>query len=158
VGNFKFYNHSPKVGTPEEYRYLITKNPTLVLKMYEMKEPNAELKLPTNEARKFLVKEVNRGEISPLSGVGITILSEGRLNVGVWGDDATYPIVLINNLYEYSNELKKIKRLSVNKAGRSCIWEDKIFWHERNCWERYLASERTNENKLNYLSDFLQEQ
>jgi len=133
------------------------KTPNLTLKKYDMYvgEPSSQVKL--DHIGEFLDNEIENGRINPRIGLGFTILSGDMLNVVRW--DKEYPIVAVNNLYEFSNRDKdylKPNRLKVDDFGAYCVWELGIVEHERKAWIKYLNSKKTQEDKIKYLFNFLQ--
>lgn len=144
------YEHEPRYVTPLK----LVATPKLAFKAYMMLKYDSFLtqkEMSTTE--QFLKSEIESGKITPQIGIGFSILSEDMLNVARW--DATYPIVLKNDIYIYErNDIQTAKLADVRKTGSFCIWELGIVSHERDAWKRFLASKHTREDKKRYLDDF----
>lgn len=126
--------------------------PKLTLKGYDMytKEPSTNKTI--NKMEQFLIKEIEQNKIDPKIGFGFVILSKDMLNISRW--DNEYPIVIVNSLYQFSEESKNIheaEKLSVDEFGPYCLWELGIVNHERKAWLKYLNSARQKKDKINYL-------
>ena len=153
IGNIrKDYRHEPRHVS---YTGLVA-SPNLVMKLYAMFK-----KLPVSwdlivDAKKFLVLETETERIEPLTGMGFAILSEDTLNVARW--DKESPIVLKNQVYGYINLENKIgfaELLNTQEVGSFCIWELGIVNFEKNAWKEYLASERKEQDKKQYLDSVI---
>jgi hypothetical protein len=161
IGNIPTYEHAPRKVEPVG---LIT-TPDLVLKMYDMLFVSDIGYIgKVADAEKFITSEIVRGRISPETGLGFAILSKNMLNVVRWGKE--YPIVAIQSLYQFNPMAQEQPRapgrkgvfdsaeaLDLNKVGSFCIWELGIAAHEKEAWKRFLASQRTNDDKKIYLDD-----
>jgi hypothetical protein len=152
VGNIiEFENLRRKVTSPGIWR---SSKDDLVLKLYDMyiKEPSN--KKIFYDIYNILNYDIDKGIINPGNGLGFAILSESNLNVARW--DKKYPIVLVNTLYEIKRSDKKIskfKKLNINEFGAFCMWELGIVAHEKEAWKKYLASQRNQLDKEEYLFD-----
>ena len=153
-------NVKPEYRNPERFsgpRGHI-RTPKLVLKKYDMYvgEPSDSEKLDNME--RFVIKEIEDGRIDPRIGLGFTIFSRDMINVVRW--DNKFPIVAVNNLYEFSDRDKDYLRptkLDVGNFGAYCVWELGIVDHERKAWIKYLNSNRTEHDKVDYVFNFLLE-
>lgn len=128
-----------------------TDNPEIALKSYGLVNDNHRLiPLPIIEFKgKFLREEVEKGKMN-LRGLGFSILSNGFLNVAVW-NLVSGEIILKNKMYIYQNNLKTAQVIDINREGAFCKWEEQIAAHERESLERYLNSQKTEEDKKRFL-------
>ena len=148
LGYFKEFNNPKRFVKPN--KLIITQK--LILKSYDMFTENPSDKRTIKNMEEFLIKEINNKNLSPRIGLGFTILSKDMLNVVRWDDK--YPIVAVNNLYEFPKENRNImeaKPLIVDDFGAYCIWELGIVNYEKNLWKEYLNSKRTKRDKIKYL-------
>ncbi len=133
----------------------LVKNPSLILKLYEMHVKDKPLKTDLEQTKRFLQNRINKGEIEPLLGLGFAILSEEMLNVARW--DTEYSTVPKNQIYEYKkSDLGTAKLLDIKDVGAFCMWELGIARHEADFWEHYLQSGREEINKRDYLSNVIE--
>jgi len=132
----------------------LIKTPKLVIKHYGMCMFGEPLK---NEEiygyRDLIKKQINKGDIQTLSGLGFSIYSGNFLNVAIW--DKEKPIVLKNKIYVLDEE-GIMNTLNINTEGAFCIWELGIVNYERNLWKEYLQTERKEEDKKKYLNSWLE--
>ncbi|MBU3906935.1 MAG: hypothetical protein KKA64_01660 [Nanoarchaeota archaeon] len=155
IGNIREdYQHEPRIIAPMG----LVVNPQLVLKTYSMMKHGTENVESFIEVKNFLDEEIQKGNITPLIGLGFAILSEDMLNVARW--DVEYPIVIKNQIYGYKYEQegdlsKTAERLDINNVGAFCVWELGIVNHEKEAWKRFLSSSRMEENKKKYLEDVI---
>lgn len=151
LGNAPEYIHESRYASPEG----IIATPVLVLKMYDLQLSG--INNPIDAARGFLNREIDAGNINPLIGMGFAILSRGMLNVSRW--DKKYPIVINNKIYTFDINFKRsfesARKVSVDEVGPFCIWELGIVNHEREAWKEYLDSERSEQDKRNYLLNMI---
>lgn len=152
LANFPEYKHEPRIVKPEG----LVKDPQLVLKMYTMMRNQVDNRGVVRNAKKFMERVIKRSlkrEGAIESGLGFVILSEDMLNMAIWNNK--YPIVLKNGIWTYKEDFKdeNIKHEDIRDVGSFCVWELGIVAHERDAWKRYLASERAEVNKRNYLGD-----
>jgi hypothetical protein len=129
-------------------------NPQLILKSYIMEE-TGKSSLGQRElfrAYDALDDGFARNKIDQLSGMGFLILSDGVLNVCRWQDDPECLDVIVPAIFELDD--KTWFQQEVNRVGAFCSGEQKIYAHENDAWLRYLASERTEKDKLTYFGDF----
>ena len=152
LGNFKDYAHRPRKVASAGFCH----GKGLLLKLYDMYIPGAPGS-PITAANEFLREEIERGRLTPLSGLGFAIISKDMINAVRWDDK--YPIVMNNQIYEYNPEelvaRATAKKLDVNQCGSFCVWEAGIVAHEKDAWIRYLAAGRSQEDKEDYLNDFI---
>jgi hypothetical protein len=130
----------------------------LVLKLYDMyTEKPSDIMGVVGNMENFLRKEINTGNIDPKIGLGFVILSKDMLNVVRW--DKEYPIVAVNSIYGFPEENRDVmnsKKLSADEIGAYCAWELGIVDHERKAWIKYLNSKRTDEDKANYINNYIE--
>jgi len=149
IGNIKNYDH--KIRAADTHGFLIT--PNLTLKLYSMHEGSTMKNGQIKDSKLLLEDEISKGNITPLSGMGFSILSKDMLNVSRW--DLEYPIILKNQIYSFEYGFSNIKKLDLENAGPFCIWEEKIMNHERDAWIKYLKSDKKEQDKLKYLNRFI---
>jgi len=102
LGNFENFENPPRLVKPLS---LITTS-NLILKGYDMyTEKSSEIETII-QMENFLKQEIEEGKIDPRIGLGFAILSKDMLNVIRW--DNRYPIVAVNNLYEFPEENRDI--------------------------------------------------
>lgn len=127
--------------------------PGLILKEYTMKEKGGIL--PTRwdlvEVDVFLKDELKKGNIKPLSGMGFSILSTDVLNVCRWDSESVD--VVVPQIYTLEDGLWTLQK--VESVGAFCSGEKRVYDHENNAWLEYIESDRTNQDKANYLNNFL---
>lgn len=151
LANFAEYKHEPRIVEPKG----LIEDTSLILKMYAMVRQVPVDKYVLRNAKKFLRESIRKNKIGDnpiLSGLGFAILSDDMLNLAVW--DSKHPIVLKNSLYEYAGGFRTPNSLDIRHEGCFCIWELGIVAHERDAWKKYLASERTEQDKRAYLKNF----
>ena len=127
--------------------------PGLVLKEYIMEEIGkvAPTKGDIVDVYMLLKNELEKGNMNPLSGMGFSILSSNILNVCRW--DSEYIDVVVPQIYALEKGLWVPQK--VEKVGAFCSGEKRVYDHENNAWLRFLGSKRTNQDKANYLNDFI---
>ncbi|MBW3022948.1 hypothetical protein KY308_02505 [Candidatus Woesearchaeota archaeon] len=148
------YAHKQRITLP----FGLVTSPNLVMKMYAMfKEGPTRIVDVANfaqDSKNFLLSEIRKGRVEPLTGMGFVILSEDMLNVARW--DAEHPHVLKNQVYCFTNLDNKINdaelHLDLQNLGSFCIWELGIVNFEKEAWKEYLGSSRTKGDKLRYLN------
>lgn len=146
-----------------EPRGLLFCSSLLTLKEYAFSGEGVTTKFPLTttflaRVERNLEKRVLSGEIDPEIGLGFAIFSHdgehGYVNVARWLKDC--PIVLRNSLYVFDrDEVESAKSIDVGKEGAFCIYELDIVSHEVRAWTNYLASQRREEDKVNYLHEQL---
>ncbi len=154
LGNFRNFENPPRLVKPLD----LIATPNLILKGYDMyTEKPSEIETIV-QMENFLKQEIEEGKIDPRIGLGFAILSKNMLNVVRW--DTLLPIVAINNLYEFPEENRDIMNawsLDINNdCGTYCLWELGIANHEKEAWKKYLASEGTKKDKINYLENSIE--
>ncbi|MFH1585327.1 MAG: hypothetical protein ABIB79_00990 [archaeon] len=154
IGNLGDYKPERCLSVPSG---LIT-TPNLVLKMYDMLRVVDREQNPLKEAREFIKKEIEEGKITPWTGMGFSILSNGFLNVSRW--DTKYPSVVKNRVYEFDNSktdrvFDSARLNSLEEDGCFCVWELGIVTHEKEAWKRFISSKRTRKDKQDYLEDMI---
>ena len=153
LGNFRNFENPPRLVKPLD----LIATPNLILKGYDMyTEKPSEIETIV-QMENFLKQEIKDGKIDPRLGLGFAILSKDMLNVVRW--DNTYPIVAVNNLYEFPEEDRDImnaKLLDINDCGAYCLWELGIVNHEKKAWEKYVDSKKTKKDKINYLENSIE--
>jgi len=125
--------------------------------------PQGERDFNESEVRaldSILESRITNREINPKSGLGFSILSDGILNVCMWGGQ--YPSVLNQNLYLFDREeLTKnypdIRKGQIDQLGSFCCWELGITGHEATAFRRYLSSPQSKEDQEEYLANCFQE-
>ncbi len=153
LGNFESSENPQRKVMPVG---LIT-TPNLVLKGYDMYIKNPSEGEVIIQMNKFIIQEINKGEIDPKIGLGFAILSKDMLNVVRW--DNNYPIVAVNSIYEFPEDQRNVmasKKLDVGDFGAYCIWEFGIVAYEKELWKKYLSSQRREEDKKRYLENFIE--
>jgi hypothetical protein len=131
--------------------------PKLILKKYDMHFAEYPDEIRVEGMERFLSKEIEKGKVSPRIGLGFAIFSKDMINVVRWDDK--YPIVAVNNLYEFldmDKEYLKPAKLDVDNSGAYCVWELGIMEHEKKAWMKYLNSKFTEKDKMNYILNFAQ--
>lgn len=162
VGDISKDNYTHDIQDVDPWGLLTT--PSLILKMYHMlpKKRSSINEVLIPESMCFLRKEIQKGNILPLIGMGFAILSKDMLNVARW--DSKYPHVLKNQIYEFTplskgetkrNVFDSAVPLTVSEAGAFCIWELGIVAYEKDRWKNFLNSGRTLEDKKRYLENFV---
>jgi hypothetical protein len=144
------YVHEPRIVKPQGL--VVTRD--CAIKLYSMMRTQEVNKREIEYVRRMIRDELDTGRIKRYSGAGFGILSEDVFNLARW--DINYPIVIMNDIYNYQDgKLKTAKLADVRETGSFCIWELGIVSHERDAWEKFLASERTEKDKIRYLDDFM---
>ena len=150
------YKHIPRIVRPDE----LVETPDLVLKIYSIlriKTPTMyNLRVTPENAKRFLLEEIEQGNIESRSGYGFGILSDGNLTVAIW-DDKHFVPMLKNQCYTFYQEfgeMKEVTRVEQDYEGFD-IWELGIVGHERNAWMEYLISKRTESDKQKYLDNVI---
>jgi len=148
LANFPSYKHELRVAYPVG----LIDDIDLILKWYNMikKDEQDFSEAELRNAERLVRTKIDSGEIYKLSGFGFVICSGSHgefLNIGVW--DVDTPYLPKNFLYE------KGRKVDIKREGAFCAWEGIIFGHESQAWLKYLASKRTEQDKKNYLEDYL---
>jgi len=124
----------------------------IILKLYHMireTEPLPEnLK---NNLQKFLISEIDCGNVEVKQGIGFAILSQGFLSINIWGRGN----VLFTQTYTVEGSFPELSQKPLEKTGVACTWEIKIMKHEYNLWHDYLKTEMKPEDKRAYLQSFI---
>ncbi|MBR9677450.1 hypothetical protein GOV04_04875 [Candidatus Woesearchaeota archaeon] len=156
-----------KVKSEAERRIVQTcgliKDPALVLKLYTMTRES--ISFPEHHgvlnARRLVAREVIKGNVDPLSGLGFVIFSEGTANIARW--DKEESSVLVNQAYEFDIEHGQAinwQQLDIAKDGAYCSFESQLVAHEARAWNKFLRSSKTRRKsekaKQTYIDDTLE--
>ena len=149
-------DYQPKVHSVRPFSPIMT--PNAVIKLYSMRSvPQKPFSLEVMSDVKDLVTERLRdGRINPRLGLGFAVVSNGFINVSVWGGE--YPSLLNNNLFGFDkpeNMRKSIQTLDIREFGTYCVWELGVAAHEGAAWREYLWTQGTEQDKMNYINNTL---
>ncbi|MEK6927927.1 MAG: hypothetical protein AABX11_05850 [Nanoarchaeota archaeon] len=113
------------------------------------------------ELVKSIIKdEFEYGGLEGEVGMGFVMLSDNTLNIPRWSKDN--PTILVNSvnfIYKTQNSGYFAPfRTNSHDLGVSYFWQYKILQHERDAWRAYLLSNKSDQDKQRYLSDFLPRQ
>lgn len=101
------------------------------------------------------MKEITQGRVDARLGLGFLIISEGTVNLGLWGGKSS--ALLNQTVYEFDPAAKPLERTytaqSLDQAGTFCCWELGIVAHEGAAWRSFLQTKRTPADVDNYLHD-----
>ncbi|MEK6896754.1 MAG: hypothetical protein AABX12_04845 [Nanoarchaeota archaeon] len=133
------------------------------VKVYTMVPENEPDFIP-GEMRKIrdnVEIDLVEGRIDKRLGLGFSIISDGVVNVCMWGGD--YPSLLNQSLYTFERkDLKNfhfgedLKRRSTEEIGSFCCWELGVVGHEGAAWRRYLLSPQSKADRIAYLEDTIE--
>jgi len=152
---------------PEGYRYyekIVTPGEDLALtnaylKWYDLYPDDAVITAEQADgARAFLVKEVEAGRLTLGGELGFVILHRAGsvllLLLTVWRNtNEMWEAVYMKPAVEgKEGDYQEITFDNIPRATY-CVWELAPVWHERNAWVRFLASERDDVAKLEYVDD-----
>jgi hypothetical protein len=152
-GNFEKYKARDHVVKPHKPVYQEERG---IVKMYSMFPEGEAIPIGPmiSHARDFVRRELRHGRIEPKLGLGYAILSDGVLNVSMWGKET--PPVIHPNIYtflENSDVLSdNLKRGDLVEEGAYCAWEFAIAGHEAEIMRQYTHSEMTEEDKSAWLA------
>jgi len=109
------------------------------------------------ESRSFLQAEVQAGRLNIQNELGFVLLhrcdSVVFLFMNTWRNlNELWNIVYFKDL---TNDGTFQPVLKEGHAPAFCVWEMAPIWHERQAWDRYLYSKRSEADKSAYLSDQL---
>ncbi len=130
--------------------------PNAAVKLYsKTSAPQKQFSRDTMHTVEDLVGDMlTRGKIDPRLGLGFAIVSNGYINVSMWG--GVYPSLLNPTLFGFDkpeNMKETIRPLSIKKEGVYCVWELGVVTYETEAWKRYLKSEKRAKDKLEYIGD-----
>ncbi len=157
LGNFEKYKPKTRIVRTHEPVY---EQDVAALKVYSMlcKKTKPFTRQEIDFAKFFVERELKLGSIDRKIGLGFLILSEGVLNVNIWGGD--YPSIITPNIYTFGESgilnqnfsLKKAEEVGAYCAWEAdCAWEAEIVGHEAKAWREYMFSKRTEVDKLLYI-------
>ena len=133
------------------------RTPKLILKQYLLSEKgNQKPSYPKliQDTERFIKRELVKGELAHKCGLGFSMLSQGALNICRWGQED--PKILFQDLYEFDGPfVSGARKAGVKETGSFCIYELGIVAHERKAWDKFLKSQRTEQDKQNYLNDWV---
>lgn len=133
------------------------------VKVYTMvpeNEPDFTLR-EMREIRDNVEMDLVERRIDKRLGLGFSIISDGVVNVCMWGGD--YPSLLNQSLYTFERkDLENpsfggdLKMRSTEEMGSFCCWELGVVGHEGAAWRRYLLSPQSKADRSVYLKDTFQ--
>ena len=130
--------------------------PESVIKLYSMRSLSQESfsQETMDTVGDLLSTRIRERVINPRLGMGFAIVSNGFVNVSMWGGEA--PSILNNNLFGFDkieNMRETLKPLDTRDFGSYCVWELGIVAHEASAWRRYLKSQKDDTDKIRYIED-----
>lgn len=159
IGNFD-YSPKPRVIQPRGVVYVPKIAAVKFYIMYKVEnryskdESRYLIESNLEDVKSQLENKLKRKSIPSRSGLGYAILSENTFNVSMWGCNSSDAHIGFQKLFSIKGTPAKIDPLNIRIAGSFCSWELEISRHEAIAWRRFLYSERTEEDKNRYLSDF----
>jgi len=163
-------NNLEKVGNVGDYKPEVYKAsrrglaivPNIgAVKLYTLKQGYCDFFDYGNKVLEYFVEEaIKKDKIMRGIGLGFSILSDGVLNISMWGGE--YPSLINPSIFTYDRgasfddavEKNKLVRVPVSKAGAFCCWELGIVPYEAKAWRTYLFSRHSDTDKQKYLDDF----
>ena len=149
----KIGNYRPVEYTVSSRGLVSTLN--TAIKCYSLSVKDKPLELKTvNKAKEFVKARILDSTIKSSQSLGFTILSDGIINVSMWGGE--YPSTVHQKIWTFDSQktIHKSRLTDILKAGSYCAWEMSISAHEAKAWREYLHSSHEDTDKLKYLSDF----
>lgn len=149
----RIINFHDWISLPHPDRMLLEEtDPSLILKFYVMHEKGNDISEgDIREAADFLQYKYNTE--TDLAGLGFAVMSSEMLNICRWHNQNTD--VIVPAVYLLDKGVYEWQKADVNKVGAFCSGEKRVYDHENNAWLKYLNSEKTQADKLNYLIDTL---
>ncbi len=151
----------PRIVVPHGLIEHAAENKDIHLKLYSINRENSAPFSPAEVdfAKETVRKRIDWSNLDTRLGMGFAILSNGFMNVNLWGGNEVY--LLNQNLYALNrNELPLLpgtflRRLNTDEEGVYCCFEGTILGHESESWARYTISrEDENTRRSQYLKDF----
>jgi len=94
------------------------------------------------------------GRIKKRLGVGFGIVSDGYINVSIWGGE--FPTLLNNDLFGFDkpeNMRETLRTLDTKNEGNYCVWELGIVEHEVKAWKKFLHTSRKSSDLQDYINN-----
>ena len=140
-----------------QWQFLLSQG-DVKIKPYTLFAAGSPKHLQTATLMDRIAQDIHVGDIDKKLGLGFSIISDGTLNVCLWGGE--YPSLLNQTLYTFdcnpSGEIVNFRRNNPNNIGAFCCGELGIVAHEAAAWRRYLLSHNSQSKTIrerNYLDD-----
>jgi hypothetical protein len=141
--------------TPYQHRVL-TENELsiLVLKTYILSEGEAAIREGDFiSLEKEIWQDYQRGDLALLSGIGFLMLAPDGANLCLWAAETAD--VIVPRVYSFMDGQANLESAEV--IGVFCSAEERVYRFENQEWLKFLGSERRDEDKIEYLNNFLVE-
>jgi len=161
IGEWDGYEPKTRVITPRPFVYALN---DFLVKFYTMFEKGAEPyeSFEIGCARDAVYEKLRTGKARKHCGMGVAILSEGVLNIGMWGNNdpngtpPDYPSLIHPYVFQFPEERvpdteKEFVKVDLNDVGSHCRWELELLGrYEADCWDRYMRSSRQSSDKTTW--------
>ena len=145
------YTYYKKLVTPGEDLSL----PNAYLKWYDIRPTDVEItQEQIAECRAFVAAEAQRLKLA--GELGFVLLHRAGpvllLMINTWRNtNEIWESVYVKDLAQAGGY--KLTEFEGSHRGTFCVWELGPVWHERHAWVRFLASQRNEAAKLDYIND-----